>query len=119
MELMPTTSPCRLRSGPPELPGFTATSVWMNGTYISSGSERPLALTIPAVMGGPFGAADPGVDGVGEAERRADCRDPVAGLEARGFAEPGDRQVGRVHLDKRHVPSPLDANHFRLALAPW
>ena len=47
---MPTTSPCRLRSGPPELPGFTATSVWMNGTYISSGSERPLALTMPAVM---------------------------------------------------------------------
>ena len=31
-ELMPTTSPCRLKSGPPELPGFTATSVWMKGT---------------------------------------------------------------------------------------
>ena len=23
---------CMLNSGPPELPGFTATSVWMNGT---------------------------------------------------------------------------------------
>ena len=49
-ELTPITSPCRLSSGPPELPGFTATSVWMKGTYISSGSERPFALTMPAVM---------------------------------------------------------------------
>ena len=48
-ELMPTTSPRVLNSGPPELPGFTATSVWMNGTNPSSGSERPLALTTPAV----------------------------------------------------------------------
>ncbi len=31
-ELMPITSPAMLNSGPPELPGFTATSVWMNGT---------------------------------------------------------------------------------------
>ena len=30
-ELMPTTSPFRLSSGPPELPGLIATSVWMNG----------------------------------------------------------------------------------------
>ena len=48
-ELIPTTSPCRLKSGPPELPGFTATSVWMNGTYVSSGRLRPFALTMPAV----------------------------------------------------------------------
>jgi hypothetical protein len=46
---MPTTSPRALNSGPPELPGFTATSVWMKGTALSSGSERPLALTTPAV----------------------------------------------------------------------
>ena len=31
-ELMPITSPAMLNSGPPELPGFTATSVWMKGT---------------------------------------------------------------------------------------
>ncbi len=31
-ELMPTTSPSRLNSGPPELPGLIATSVWMKGT---------------------------------------------------------------------------------------
>ena len=47
---MPTTSPRRLNSGPPELPGLTATSVWMKGTKVSSGSERPLALTMPAVI---------------------------------------------------------------------
>ena len=46
---MPTTCPLALISGPPELPGFTATSVWMKGTMPSSGSERPLALTTPAV----------------------------------------------------------------------
>ena len=46
---MPTTSPRVLNSGPPELPGLTATSVWMKGTTLSSGSERPLALTTPAV----------------------------------------------------------------------
>jgi hypothetical protein len=46
---MPTTSPRVLNSGPPELPGLTATSVWMKGTALSSGSERPLALTTPAV----------------------------------------------------------------------
>jgi hypothetical protein len=46
---MPTTSPRALNSGPPELPGLMATSVWMKGTALSSGSERPLALTTPAV----------------------------------------------------------------------
>ena len=46
---MPTTSPRMLNSGPPELPGLIATSVWMNGTKFSCGSERPLALTMPAV----------------------------------------------------------------------
>ena len=38
-----------LNSGPPELPGLIATSVWMNGTKFSCGSERPLAETMPAV----------------------------------------------------------------------
>ena len=31
-ELTPTTSPRMLNSGPPELPGLTATSVWIKGT---------------------------------------------------------------------------------------
>ena len=52
-ELMPTTSPRMLSSGPPELPGFTAASVWMKGTASRFGSperfSRPRALTMPAV----------------------------------------------------------------------
>ena len=46
-ELMPTTSPCMFSSGPPELPGLTATSVWMKGRY--SPVSRPMALTMPEV----------------------------------------------------------------------
>ena len=50
--LTPTTSPRELSSGPPELPGFSAASVW-----ITSGIRRPVpermlrpsALTMPAV----------------------------------------------------------------------
>ena len=44
---MPTTSPRRLISGPPELPGLMATSVWMKGR--KSPVSRCLALTMPAV----------------------------------------------------------------------
>ncbi len=47
---MPTTSPFMLNSGPPELPGLIATSVWMNGTRFSCGRSRPFALTMPAVI---------------------------------------------------------------------
>ncbi len=60
-ELMPTTSPRMLSSGPPELPGFTATSVWMNGTASMLGScerlSRLVALTMPAVtvLAKPYG----------------------------------------------------------------
>ncbi len=49
-EFTPTTSPLRLNSGPPELPGLTAASVWMNWTRFSCGRSRPFPLTIPAVM---------------------------------------------------------------------
>ncbi len=50
--LMPTTSPAEVTSGPPELPGLRAASVWM--TLSMSRPERarkvrPSALTTPAV----------------------------------------------------------------------
>ena len=57
--LMPTSSPVLLTRAPPELPGLTAASVCMNDSiwipplFLSRGScaiERPLALTMPAVM---------------------------------------------------------------------
>ena len=47
--LTPTTRPWASNSGPPELPGLMAASVWMKGTRPSPGSERPLALTMPWV----------------------------------------------------------------------
>jgi hypothetical protein len=54
--LMPTTWPARFRSGPPELPGLMAASVWMNDSYPACPREfrmipafRPVAEMIPAV----------------------------------------------------------------------
>jgi len=52
-ELMPMTSPRMFRSGPPELPGLIAASVWMKSPMLrpsfrsSPASRRPLALMIP------------------------------------------------------------------------
>ena len=49
-ELMPTSSPRRLTSAPPELPGLIEASVWMKSSKPSG--ERPLlpsALTMPEV----------------------------------------------------------------------
>ena len=48
---MPITSPRRLSSGPPELPGLMAASVWMTSWVRRSatGSGRPTALTTPTL----------------------------------------------------------------------
>jgi hypothetical protein len=53
--LMPTTSLDELASAPPEFPGLRAASVWMTSSMMRRvppdrvGSERPRALTTPAV----------------------------------------------------------------------
>ena len=47
--LMPITSPSRLTSGPPLLPGLMAASVWMKSSRSVMPRPRPLALTMPAV----------------------------------------------------------------------
>src|SRR5882724_1932084 len=47
--LMPMTSPCMLTSGPPELPGLMAASVWMKSSNGPWPMLRALALTMPAV----------------------------------------------------------------------
>ncbi|OGT96272.1 MAG: hypothetical protein A3I79_00700 [Gemmatimonadetes bacterium RIFCSPLOWO2_02_FULL_71_11] len=54
--LIPMTSPLRFTSGPPELPGLIAASVWMKSwiayrafSSTSPSSRRPLALMMPAV----------------------------------------------------------------------
>jgi hypothetical protein len=49
---MPTTSPADETSGPPELPGFSAASVWITSSIrrpVPVGSERPNAEMTPAV----------------------------------------------------------------------
>ena len=47
--LMPTTSPDMFTSGPPELPGLMAASVWRKSSKGPWPMERPLALMMPAV----------------------------------------------------------------------
>ena len=51
--LMPTSSPRASTSGPPELPGLMAASVWMNPPGLRASSEyglgRLTALTMPRV----------------------------------------------------------------------
>ena len=50
--LMPTTSPCEDTSGPPELPGLSAASVWITSSISRpdcARSERPSAETTPVV----------------------------------------------------------------------
>ena len=50
-ELMPMTSPRKLKSGPPEFPWLMAASVWMKSSYcvIRPPSMRFLADTMPMV----------------------------------------------------------------------
>src|SRR3984885_10903953 len=53
--LIPTTRDCASASAPPELPGFSAASVWITSSTsraaapLRVGSDRPTALTTPAV----------------------------------------------------------------------
>src|SRR5215469_11129832 len=52
--LMPTTRECASASAPPELPGLSAASVWITSSTRPAsrprvGSDRPTALTTPAV----------------------------------------------------------------------
>lgn len=53
IELMPTTSPSRFTSGPPEFPALMAASVWMYSARVcrrpSSDPKRATAETIPTV----------------------------------------------------------------------
>ena len=49
---MPMTSPAVVTSGPPELPGFSAASVWITSSISRLDcvrSDRPSALITPAV----------------------------------------------------------------------
>ena len=100
---MPTTSPRRLISGPPELPGLMATSVWISGS--SSPVSRDLALTMPAVtvLSRPNG------------EPMAITHSPTLSLD--DVADPHRRQAAGVDPHQRDVGALVGADDLGLELA--
>jgi hypothetical protein len=102
MVLMPITSPREFSSGPPELPGLMAASVWI-ASSIGAPSEPRMSrmeLMMPRVMVPlrPKGIAD-GIDL----------------LPHRQLARVGQRhrlQVGRVDLQQRQVVHLVRAHHL-------
>ena len=102
---MPMTSPAISTSGPPELPGLMAASVWMKRWNWLA--RRPGRLVDGAVLGGD----DAGGDGLGEAEGAADGEHPVADLGAVGVAElDGGQGLLGVDLDDGDVGVLIDAD---------
>ena len=90
-ELIPTTAPVMSTSGPPELPGLIAASVWIAGYVVELPSSSEPTLT------GRFERADDAAgDGGVEAERRADGDHALADPEVGGLADGGRRQPGDV-----------------------
>ena len=94
--LMPMTRPSTSTSGPPELPGLIAASVWIASTSVSVPAMctvRPRPETMPEVtVGLP-----------GDSERVADRDDGVADLQGVGVAELHRRETGAVDLDDGEV----------------
>ena len=99
--LMPTTFPAASSSGPPELPGLMAASVWM----------RFVSDWLPSVrIGAALGRDDAAGHGIRiRAERAADGDDQLADLERIGLADRRGREAGRVDLDDREVGQRVDA----------
>ena len=104
---MPTTWPAMSTSGPPELPGLMAASVWMKLLELVLGNAVGAGFVDGAVLGGD----DAGGDGLREAEGAADGEHPVADLCAVGVAEldGGQRLLG-VDLDDGDVGVLVDAD---------
>src|SRR5436853_631838 len=76
--LMPITSAADDTSGPPELPGLSAASVWITSSMVrplTERIERPSADTTPADT---FGHADHGV-GIGVQQNLVVCRGGFGG----------------------------------------
>ena len=93
--LMPTTSPCEETSGPPELPGLSAASVW-----ITSSISRPERARSER----PERRDDAGRHRRFEAERIADGDHELAALEQLGIAQRRRRQRHRrVDAHQREI----------------
>ena len=89
-ELIPITRPRASSSGPPELPGLSAASVW-----ITSSIAKPLGAVEPALERGD----DAGGERAVEPERVADRDRRVADLHRAGVAQLERPQVEAVRLD--------------------
>ena len=97
--LMPMMAPLASSSGPPQLPGLIAASVWMR-------LLRFVAVGLDAAALRRDDAAGDRV-GVG-AQRAADRDDQLADLERVRVAERGGRQVRPLDLDDREVGQGVD-----------
>ena len=112
-EFIPTSSPRRFTSGPPELPGLIAVSVWMafiTDVVVPSPAVltgRSTALTIPSVTVPASASGDPQRD------------DGLPDLEV-GGATDLDRGQARdaVRLDDGDVVARVAADRLAVALLP-
>ena len=92
--LIPTTSPFMLTSGPPELPGLIAASVWMKSWLTTSGSSsicRPRALMIPWLTE------------CRQAKRASQRHHPGSDRGLVAIAQTGRRQIVAVELEDGDV----------------
>ena len=101
---MPITSPCEFSSGPPELPGLMAASVWM-----ASSIGAPSAPRI-----GADGADDAARHGARQSERVADGVNLLAHLNAGGVRQRDRLEVGGIDLQQRQVVGLVRADDARL-----
>ena len=107
------TVPLTLTSGPPELPGLIAASVWMKSwmlrsLVLGSASVRPFALMMPEVTVkvrfSPSGLPT------------ASTHSPTA--RAVAVTQRGRGQVVRVDLEHGQVGAGIGADHLGLELPP-
>ena len=98
-ELMPTNSPRKLISAPPELPGLIDASVW-----------NEVLVPVAADSGAAQCTYDARGDRVAETERVADSEDEVADAYAFRIAYRHVGQPLRVYLDNRDVRRGIRAN---------
>src|SRR4030095_7338201 len=104
--LMPTTRPRESTSGPPELPGLSATSVWMMPSM-----SRPAVL--PRTRS-PGGAAPARRHGRLELERIANGDDELAHPQPCRLPQAHRGQRRRVDLDERQIGARVLADERRL-----
>ncbi len=102
---MPITRPWASSSGPPELPGLIAASVWITFVDREAVRRRDLAL---------LRRHDPGGHRARVAERVADRHDGVADLDVGAVAERQRLELGVVGIDLEHrdVGRGVGADHL-------